>query len=89
MRDRDRANTNSVWGTANVEQEPDPSPKKGEGLTTTQLLLGVIAVIGLAILYQVTRLPEGHPFKECERIIGMDSACEARIAGRNIMMGRP
>lgn len=76
-----------MMGATNVEREPDPSPKKGDGLTTTQLLLGVIAVIGLAILYQVTRLPEGHPFKECERIIGMNSACEARVAASRMMRG--
>lgn len=70
-----------------MEWEPDPSPGKGEGFTTTHLLLCVIAVIGLAILYNVTRLPQGHPFKECERIIGMDQACEARIAAHALKWG--
>jgi hypothetical protein len=72
-----------------MEWEPDQSPKKGEGLTATQMLLAVVAVIGLAILYNVTRLPEGHPFKECEHIFGVDQRCSAKIAARNIMMGRP
>lgn len=53
----------------------------------TAWIVGVIAAFGLATLYNVTRLPDGHPYKECERIIGMDEACAARIAARNMMRG--
>lgn len=73
----------------NVEQESDPSPNRSESFTKTHLMLAFIAIIGLAILYNVTRLPDGHPFKECERIIGMDERCKTDIAITNIMKGRP
>lgn len=81
------AHSDIRWGITNVEWEPDPSPNKGAGFTTTHLMLGIIAVIGLAILYNVTRLPEGHPLKECERIIGMDRSCESKIRIREMMKG--
>lgn len=51
----------------------------------TAWIVGVIAVVGMAILYNVTRLPDNHPWKECEQIIGMDRACTARIAGSELM----
>lgn len=70
-----------------VEWEPDQPPSRSKGFATTHLLLCVIAVIGLAILYNVTRLPDNDPFKECERIIGMDQACQARIAGHALKWG--
>lgn len=53
----------------------------------TVWIVGTIAVVGMAILYNVTRLPDNHPWKECERIIGMNDACVARIAGRELMKG--
>jgi len=75
-------------GSTSVEWEPDPSPDKGEGFTTTHLLLGVIAIIGLAILYSVTRLPDGDPYAKCQRIIGHDTACRADVAIRQMQRGR-
>lgn len=72
----------------NMEWEPDPSSSKGEGFTTTHLLLAIIAVIGLAILYNVTRLPDGDPYAKCQRIIGHDSACRADVAYSQMMRGR-
>jgi hypothetical protein len=68
-----------------VEWEPDPSSGKGEGFTKTHLLLSVIAIIGLAILYQVTRLPDGHPHKECETLFGVDRECRFNINNRELL----
>ncbi|AJA10145.1 Putative membrane protein [Sphingopyxis fribergensis] len=50
-------------------------------------LLVIIAIVGLAILYHVTRLPEGHPYAKCQRIIGMDGACKAEVAASRMMRG--
>lgn len=77
-----------VGGITNVEWEPDPSSGKGDGFSTTHLLLSVITVIGLAILYNVTRLPAGDPYAKCQRIIGMDGACEADVAISQMRRGR-
>lgn len=71
-----------------MEWEPDPSSNKAEGFNMTHLLLSVVAIIGLAILYNVTRLPAGDPYAKCQRIIGMDGACEAEVAYSQMMRGR-
>lgn len=71
-----------------MEWEPDPSSNKGEGSNTTHLLLSIVAIIGLAILYHVTRLPAGDPYAKCQRIIGMDGACEADVAISQMKRGR-
>ncbi|GAO79766.1 hypothetical protein [Sphingopyxis sp. C-1] len=71
-----------------MEWEPDPSSSKGEGFTTTHLFLVIIAIIGLAILYNVTRLPKGDPYAKCQRIIGHDTACRADVAYNQMMRGR-
>lgn len=65
-----------------MEWEPEKSdqgkPDYNFGLNTA--LLAIIAVVGLAVLYSITRLPEGDPYAKCQRIIGMDGACEADVA---------
>lgn len=74
--------------TEHIDHKPQESaPVDMTRGQQTAWIVGVIAVIGLAILYNVTRLPDNHPWKECEQIIGMDRACTARIAGRELMKG--
>ena len=74
----------------NSQVESEDEQRRHEpdyNISLNTALLIIIAVVGLAILYHVTRLPEGHPYAECQRIIGMDGACEAEVAGRMIMRG--
>lgn len=66
----------------NGENEPDYN------ISLNTALLAIVAIIGLAILYNVTRLPEGHPYAKCQMIIGMDGKCKAEAAGRLMMRGR-
>ena len=71
-------------------QLAEDQAQRSGGMTREQQtiwIVGAILLIGLTILYNVTRLPDGHPFKECERIIGMDRACEARIAAHAVKWG--
>lgn len=73
-----------------VEWEPEDRAK-GEpdhNVSLNTALLAIVAVIGLAILYHVTRLPAGDPYAKCQRIIGMDGACEAEVAASRMMRGR-
>ncbi|GGJ52593.1 hypothetical protein CDQ92_15050 [Sphingopyxis bauzanensis] len=73
-----------------MEWEPEKKTK-GESDSNVSLntaLLAIIAVIGLAILYKVTRLPETDPYAKCQRIVGMDGACEADVAAGQMMRGR-
>ncbi|WP_447752044.1 hypothetical protein [Sphingopyxis fribergensis] len=73
-----------------MEREPEKKPK-GEpdyNISLNTALLAIVAVIGLAILYNVTRLPAGDPYAKCQRIIGMDGACEAEVAASQMMRGR-
>ncbi len=76
----------SVTEHADIEQ-PKPTPADMTRGQQTTWIVGAIAVVGIAILYNVTRLPDNHPWKECEQIVGMDRACTARIAGRELMKG--
>ena len=73
-----------------MEWEPE---KKTEGepdynISLNTALLAIVAIIGLAILYNVTRLPAGDPYAKCQRIIGMDGACEAKVAMSQMARGR-
>lgn len=67
-----------------VESEDTEQPRQEPvDMTRSQQTFWVvltIAAFGLAILYHVTRLPEGHPYAKCQRIIGSDGACRADVA---------
>lgn len=68
-------------------EQPRDEPVDMTRSQQTFWIILTIAVFGLGILYYVTRLPEGHPYAACQRIIGMDGACEAEVAGKMIMRG--
>lgn len=80
-------------GSVGPSQETEPTKNEPREPTSADMsrslqtiwIVSVIAVIGLGILYSLTRLPDNHPWKECEQIIGMDGACKARIARRELM----
>lgn len=71
-----------------MEWEPKPDDGTGSGFTLTHGLLVVIAVIGLAILYNMTRLPAGDPYAKCQQIIGHDTSCRADVAISQMRRGR-
>lgn len=53
----------------------------------TAWIVGTLIVMALAFAYWATRLPDGDPYAKCQRIIGMDRACEAEVAARQMMRG--
>jgi hypothetical protein len=69
------------------KEQPNPKPVDMTRSQQTFWIVMTIAAFGFGILYYVTRLPEGHPYKHCERIIGMDDACTAKAAAREMMRG--
>ena len=53
----------------------------------TAWIVGTLIAIALAFAYWATRLPESDPFAKCQRIIGYDSACRAKVAASQMMKG--
>lgn len=66
-----------------IEMVPSPPMTRGQ---QTAWIVGAIGLVAAGALYYVTRLPEGHPYKSCEGIVMIDTACKANIAAR-MMMG--
>ena len=53
----------------------------------TAWIVGAILIAGMAVVYVTTRLPPGHPYKECERLFWDDRDCKATIAARHLLRG--
>jgi hypothetical protein len=53
----------------------------------TAWIVGTLIVMALAFAYWATRLPDGDPYAECQRIIGHDNACRAEVAAGLVMRG--
>lgn len=53
--------------------------------TQTFWIVAAILAVGLVILYFQTRLPDGHPYKQCETLFGQDTHCAGSIAAERIM----
>lgn len=70
----------------NDRSRADPSTDMTRGQQTAWIV-GTLIAIALAFAYWATRLPESDPFAECQRIIGHDNACRAKVAARQMMMG--
>jgi hypothetical protein len=51
----------------------------------TAWIVGAIVVVGLAILYVITRDDPSSPYAQCQMIIGHDHACEADIAAKRLL----
>lgn len=66
-----------------------PPPKTGDMTREDQTMwiVGAILLVGLMILYFMTRLPTSHPDKECETLFGMDSKCQYEHATRRLNRG--
>lgn len=53
----------------------------------TVWIVGAILAVGLAILFVLTRYPEGHPYEDCQLIFGDDRSCKAMVDARAMMRG--
>lgn len=68
-----------------IKGMPPPPSKPMSRETQTLWIVGAIVLMGLAVLYVLTRLPEGHPDKECQGVIFMDRACTANNAANRLV----
>jgi hypothetical protein len=61
-------------GTENKKRRSEMS----RGAQTAWIVCTII-LVGLALLYQMSRLPSDHTFAKCQTLFGRDEICESTV----------